>query len=91
MKVTLNNVDIEFSLGWCHKYTLVNFELQRKRIRLAGGLNIKQAGFEYLVSTRSIKFSQSTCNACLLPCSRWPVEEHMGKVPRRGLIERKRD
>jgi len=42
MKITLNNVDIEFSLGWCHKHALVNFELQHKKIRTGEDLNIKQ-------------------------------------------------
>lgn len=41
MKVTLNNVDIELSLRWRHKYALVNFELQRKRVRTGQDMNIK--------------------------------------------------
>lgn len=45
MKITLNNVDIKFSLGWCHKYALVNFELQRQRIRTSWDLNIKAGWF----------------------------------------------
>ena len=44
MKITLNNVDIEFSLGRCHKYTLVNFEL-RQRIRTSWDLNTEAGGF----------------------------------------------
>lgn len=44
MKITLDNVDIDFSFGGCHKYALVNFELQHKRIRTSQDLNIKVGG-----------------------------------------------
>src|SRR5260370_14261399 len=71
MKITLNNIDIEFSLGWCHKYALVDFELQRKRISTycgvdwkvkAGGLRIPCQHQGHIVLSGYMRFVSS----CLL-------------------------
>jgi hypothetical protein len=64
MKITLNNVDIEFSLGWCHKYALVDFELQHERIRTRVGLNVK-AGWPRIPCLHQVHRALSEYTQCV--------------------------
>jgi len=40
----------------------------------------------HLLYTRTKKLAQNTADTCLLPSSRRPIEQHMGKVSRSSLF-----